>query len=268
MTWAQSATTEEGISLLGSSVSSLRVEPGGQLAVDVYLRAERVPDADYTLYVHLVDESGEARAQQDLPPLDRAYLMTDWAPGETVRQRLVLSVGADADPGEMVLRVGLYGDGQKRLKWYDGQGTPLDREISLTPRPVVRWPAQTAAPSMQRAVDAEFGEVAALRGYDLRADGRKLLLTLYWQCLGETATSYTVFVHALDDEGQVVAQRDQRPAAGARPTTGWVAGEYVMDEYVIELPEGVSAGALRVAVGLYDLENGAAAGDGGRSGAA
>ena len=242
---------------MGSSVSDLKVEPGGQLIVDVYLQAERVPDVDYTLYVHLVDEAGEAQGQQDLPPLDRAFLMTAWTQGAIVRQRLVLDVRADADPGEMALRVGLYGDEQKRLQWYDGQGTALDREIRLTPRPVVRWPAQTAAPPMQHPVDAEFGAVAALRGYDLSVNGRTLTLALYWQCLGETVTSYTVFAHVLDAQGQVVAQRDQRPGGGTRPTTGWVAGEYLTDEYVIELPEGASAAGLRVAVGMYDLGSGA-----------
>jgi hypothetical protein len=52
MSCPQPATTAVGIALVGSRVADLRAEPGGMLTVDVYLTAERTPQADYTLFVH------------------------------------------------------------------------------------------------------------------------------------------------------------------------------------------------------------------------
>jgi len=40
---------------------------------------------------------------------------------------------------------------------------------------------------------------------------------------------YVVFLHLLDEKGQIVAQRDIAPAGGTRPTSGWIAGEVVVD---------------------------------------
>jgi hypothetical protein len=152
--------------------------------------------------------------------------------------------------------------GQARLDWADGQGTALGNQVALTPRPVVRWTAEMAAPAMAQSSDAQFGDLAALRGYDVAVNEGHLGVTLYWQSLGETSTSYTVFLHVLDADGQLVAQQDARPGGGSRPTTGWIAGEYLADPYDIVLPEGVDAKGLRLAVGMYDLASGCAiAGD-------
>ncbi len=258
---AQPAATEEGIALVGSAVPQLKVEPGGALTVDVYLYVEQTPVADYTLFVHLLDGAGQLLGQQDLRPLAGLYDPTKWVAGETLRQQVTIDVPEGATPGEAMLMMGLYGEGQSRLDWVDGQGAELGNQIQLTPRPVVRWRAETAAPAMAQAQEAELGAVAALRGHDSAwvsgDNGRELRLTLYWQCLGETATDYTVFVHLTDSQGNLVAQLDQRPGGGSRPTTGWIAGEYIRDEYVLAVPAEAGEGPFTVGVGMYELSTGA-----------
>ncbi len=119
--------------------------------MDVYLTAERTPQADYTLFVHLVDDAGNAWGQQDLPPLDGVLLTSAWQPGEIVRQRAVIDVAPDAPAGEMTLWVGLNGTGKRRLDWADGQGTALGNQVALTPRPVVRWTRKWLRPLWRRA---------------------------------------------------------------------------------------------------------------------
>jgi hypothetical protein len=174
---------------------------------------------DYTLFVHLLDASGQQLGQQDLPPLDGNYGTSEWPAGQVVRQRLTIAVAGDATPGPATLAMGLYGQGQSRLDWTDGQGNDLGNQLTLVLRPVVRWPAEANAPAMGQAQSAELGDVAALRGWDSEIvagdEGRTLRLTLYWQCLGETASDYTVFVHLTDAAGQMVAQQDQYPGAAA-----------------------------------------------------
>jgi hypothetical protein len=63
----------------------------------------------------------------------------------------------------------------------------------------------------------------------------------------------TAFVHLLNADGEIVAQRDHIPADGTRPTTGWLPGEIVADSYRLPLPPG---GPYTLAVGLYDAASG------------
>jgi hypothetical protein len=63
---------------------------------------------------------------------------------------------------------------------------------------------------------------------------------------------YTVFVHLLGPEGQVVSGHDGQPAGGDRLTTGWVPGEYVTDLHELAIPADLLPGEYVVEVGLYD----------------
>jgi hypothetical protein len=96
----------------------------------------------------------------------------------------------------------------------------------------------------------------ALLGADLPSGplspGGTLHLTLYWQATDEMDVSYTVFVHLLEPGGQVLAQDNREPAGGRRPTSGWVAGEYVADPHDIPLPPELPPGDYVVEVGMYD----------------
>ena len=98
--------------------------------------------------------------------------------------------------------------------------------------------------------------MAALLGFDLArtavTPGGPLGLTLYWQPRIETATGYKVFVHVVDASGTIVAQADAVPGRGARPTTGWLPGEGIVDRYTIALPGSLPAGQYQVVTGLYD----------------
>ena len=85
-------------------------------------------------------------------------------------------------------------------------------------------------------------------------------MALYWENLANIAQDYTVFVHVVDDAGNVLGQGDGPPLSGAYPTSYWGAGDLLQDEHLItlekdlDLPEdGLTA---RVFVGFYDLESG------------
>jgi hypothetical protein len=84
-----------------------------------------------------------------------------------------------------------------------------------------------------------------------------LEVTLVWQA-GETTptTSYTVFVQLLDATGRVIAQSDRVPAEGMRPTTGWRAGEYIVDRHTLMLNADAAPGVATLIAGLYDAATG------------
>ena len=76
-------------------------------------------------------------------------------------------------------------------------------------------------------------------------------LTLLWRAEAEMPTSYRVFIHLVDANGQILAQTDGEPANWSRPTTGWVPGEYILDDHTLTLPPDLPAGAS-LRVGLYN----------------
>ena len=77
-------------------------------------------------------------------------------------------------------------------------------------------------------------------------------VTLYWQALDTPPLSYKVFTHLVNASGQVVAQRDDFPVRGTRPTTTWVPDETVVDTYDIPLPPDLATGQYTLVVGFYD----------------
>ncbi len=74
-------------------------------------------------------------------------------------------------------------------------------------------------------------------------------LTLYWQTSTPLDTSYTVFVHSLNADGELIGQADGPPVANHYPTSAWGPGEVVQDSRSV--PTGD-----RYLVGLYDPATG------------
>src|SRR6185437_8943177 len=116
------------------------------------------------------------------------------------------------------------------------------------------------APTPARPLDASFSGVGTLIGFDLPerryAPGETLPITLYWKSQGSASATYTVFVHLLDPQNHVVGQRDEPPVHWTRPTTGWVANEYVTDVHDVLIDAKVPPGSYQIEVGLYDPRTG------------
>jgi hypothetical protein len=115
-------------------------------------------------------------------------------------------------------------------------------------------------PPIEHPVDFRWGEVVRLLGYDLEPteveSGGLVHLTLYWQALSTMEISYSVFIHLLDEEGDLRGQRDSVPGGGSLPTTGWMSGEVVTDRYDISIASDAPPGRYRLLVGMYEATSG------------
>jgi uncharacterized membrane protein len=120
-----------------------------------------------------------------------------------------------------------------------------------------------------KPINAHFDGKVELAGYRLTTDvaspqsgilstapNTALRLTLYWRVLAPMETSYTVFTHLLDANGQLWAQKDNPPVRGSYLTTEWRVGEMVVDKYDIVIPPDAPAGQYELEVGLYDATTG------------
>ncbi|GIK43181.1 MAG: hypothetical protein BroJett011_70140 [Chloroflexota bacterium] len=78
-----------------------------QLAIKLYWRADTVPAADYTTFLHLRDAANETVAQKDSPPAAGHYPTGLWEAGEIIVDEITLPL-AGLPPGEYTPVVGLY----------------------------------------------------------------------------------------------------------------------------------------------------------------
>jgi hypothetical protein len=96
---------EQGITLAGVTVED---EDSQAVAVTFFWQPEAVPPADYTVFLHLRDESGATVAQLDRQPLNGLYPTSQWQPGEVIPDRFRLPISANLPAGRYQLVAGLY----------------------------------------------------------------------------------------------------------------------------------------------------------------
>ncbi len=122
----------------------------------------------------------------------------------------------------------------------------------------VEGQAATVDPSF-----AQFERGIALLRYEITTShpvtattSRNVGLFLSWQAERPVSLSYKVFVHVVDDGGQVVAQDDSLPVLWLYPTSDWKVGETVVDFHQIRVANVDPNKKYTAIVGLYDEATG------------
>jgi hypothetical protein len=90
-------------------------------------------DADYTMFLHLLDEQGRIAQQWDAPPAGGWYPTSYWQGGEVVLDERMLDLSPMLAPGQYQLIAGLYRSGGIRLPLGDGSDFVELATIELKP---------------------------------------------------------------------------------------------------------------------------------------
>ena len=252
---------DDKIALLGYDLSTDRIQPGQEVWLALYWQALAPLREEYTVFVHLLDRENSPGGQDDAPPMKGLYPTIYWREEEIVPDEHRLLIPADVSAGRYLLEVGIHssqtGD---RLPLLDSAGNPGATRVVLDYVKIGR----EESPSPQRIVEADFGGLVRLLGYDLEPTsletssepGESLDLTIYWQVLAPLKENYTVFVHLLDQEGRIWGQQDSQPLAGFYPTSFWHEGEIVRDGYQLRIDSQALGGEYETVVGIYLLATG------------
>lgn len=127
-------------------------------------------------------------------------------------------------------------------------------------------------PNFNGPLGEQIGEVAVLAGYDLGTaegePGTAIFLTLHFRTLATADREYSIFIHIWDPKEQrLIAEWSGQPMDSAYfvwyqvpgehfdvpyPTTLWQAGEYVIDDRRLIVPDGARPGDYELRVGLFD----------------
>jgi len=142
-------------------------------------------------------------------------------------------------------------------RWLDAHAFKAADEWVGDVRFVIYAVPEEPAREMATAPNLAFDPHITLLGYTTNvADiqpGDILQVTLFWQAAVPLTDRYKVFLHLLDEQGNIVAQRDSEPGGGLALTTVWVPGEAVVDNHGILLPLGMADGRYSLRLGLYEL---------------
>ena len=269
------ANFADQVMLLGYDLPARRLKRGEDLPLTIYWQSLAEMNEDYIQFNHLLDSQLVKQVDQERLPV-KPYTTSCWKTGEVIVDHYTLAINDTTPAGVYQLLLGLY---PARLGYTAPlhlvqEGKPTDWNVpgggttSVTIGPLkVAGPPPGAVVSEARPahpLDITLGGVISLRGYDLVPGDEELLVRLYWESLGPTETDYTVFVHLRNQTpfgdvpaGELMAQLDRPPLAGAYPTSLWAPGEIIRDEIILPLPADLPAAKYTILVGLYDFASGA-----------
>ena len=236
----------DGLVLVGWGLDKDQAQPGDRLRLELGWEVVAQPQDNDGLRLLLTDAAGQTHDAGTFPPTNAWHPTSIWQAGQAWRGQIGFRLPTQAQPGEAQLAVQLVSAG----------GASLGSAAILTAIRVLPTDRVFAAPQPQVLRQANLEDQVALLGADLPthslSPGSVLHLTFYWQALNEMDVSYTVFVHLLGSDGQVLTQGNGEPVAGGRPTTSWVAGEYITDPHEMLLPLDLPPGGYVIEVGMYD----------------
>lgn len=158
---------------------------------------------------------------------------------------LILWGEAERDPNRLVER------------WLDANAFKARDEWVGDVRFVTYAVAGQTGSQMANEVNLRFGSGINLLGYTIDSrparPGDIVPITLFWQTDRSLDKRYKIFLHLVNDRGNIVAQRDSEPGGGLALTTIWEPGEIQIDNHGLFLPFGLEPGRYTLLIGLYDL---------------
>ncbi len=232
-----------------SNLPEIQTQAGSSLPVVLYWRALAPLTANYSVFVHLDAPDGTTYASAD--ELNPADIPTSrWPPSLYVRNPLTLALPPDLPPIRYTLVAGLYdpeSGARLPVTGCDGCPAPVGRDALPLAYVWVSSPAGVDERDIPNRVNLGLGDRITLLGYEL-IEGDPARLTLYWRAEAPVEDDYTVFIHALDADGEIITQFDAPPLDGLYPTYTWLPGQIIADSRSLALPGTARA----LSVGLYE----------------
>jgi len=103
------AAFASGLHLTGATLPAT-AQPGAELPVTLFWRADAPPLADYSVFVQMLDATGANVAQWDGAPYDAVSMLpaSNWPAGWQGTHELTLALPATLPPGEYTIIAGMY----------------------------------------------------------------------------------------------------------------------------------------------------------------
>ena len=237
-----------GVRLLGYRTE----QQGDLLYLYPYWLVKQTPADSWRMRWELRDSTGRTKTEFTPQGWFNTSPANNWAPGTIVddAQRFTLPSGLSA--GEYQLAAAL------------APGAPAT-EVGDVVLDQPTAPSQAA----QHEVDAHFGDIFRLEGYDLSGAqtgksgsagralahaGDTLYYTLHWLAEETPSENVHTFVHLVDSLGRPLAQEDHLPGPNFHPPRLWDPYSLQPDVFRLIIPADAPGGLYWPSVGMYDRD--------------
>lgn len=251
---------------IGSMAAVLSVIVLASAALPLYAAQRYQADTMRQAVEVIKDQSTPDRANIIFDRVDTYERLAPFMPGWSSLAALQLGGKADAWSAQKIQAFST----EKPEAWYvldfgaeqkADQRQAIDRALSETLCKVSREFAGSAQVSrfVTTLPDRDLHDTAQFENglqldnvrVNLTTWGEPLCFELQWHTTRSLPTNYTVFIHVLDPNGQIVAQSDLQPGGGYAPTSSWPIGQPITDRHGLILPPAFSPGEYHIVVGLY-----------------
>ncbi|MCR4405897.1 MAG: glycosyltransferase family 39 protein [Anaerolineae bacterium] len=232
---------ENGLALVGYEQAITRFQSGDVVHLFLYWQGTAAAHAE----VGLVDVTGQAHeiVRVEVNP-------ARWGGEDIGRTQVDLVITQRVPSGEYAFALRAEGEQEWGVR-FGKAAVRRTRKPGLSPAEV----------TISHPLNLVLGGRIRLLGYDLEATiyhpGDTVNLTLYWLADEPVGQRYKVFTHLLGETYNPASgnflwgQWDSEPVGGKRPTTLWLPGEVIVDEYAIPLSAQAPPGRYQVEVGMY-----------------
>jgi hypothetical protein len=241
------------------ALSGQEVTSGDVLQLQLVWEALRQPDADYTVFVQMLDQRNQVVAQRDAPPVSGDQPTSGWQPGEQVVDNHGLLVLPGTAPGDYRLITGMY-DPQTGQRLSSSFADTIDLGTIRVNRPAN--PPLPEALGMQHADSFKFDEIT-LVGHDRYQRGFRhnpdeplhandlLHLTWYWRADVKPTAAWRFTARLVAGDGTEVAAVPGPLVSDLYPTLNWTEGEVVRGEHDMQLPDYLQPGRYQLQLFLH-----------------
>ena len=241
--------------LLGYNLPNDTPRPGHTTFIDFYWQVLETPDDNWTQVTRWIDRDNQVWVEQTDPVSLAQMDMRQWQAGDLIQGHVFFPLSGKMPSGEYRIEVSLLSPAGEMIPATEiWRAEPTDR-VTAGPAYLDSWPMTSEPPSMPNRPDAVFGNAIRLWGYGIEGEvrpGSELAVTLVWHSELALEGDYRVFLHLMDESGELLGQVDGVPVDWTRPTSSWRLGEFIVDRYVLPIDSEAPAGVAYLWTGMYD----------------
>ena len=260
--WVEPTVFSDGITVQGLEFTTAQIVPGQLWAAWLNVETDQTPSTDYQFTIYLQDmQSYEWIATQTITPFEGRYRTSRWQAGDQLSLPFQLLLPAELENGSYRVGVTVYAPDVGNLGLRESAAQPaVDRYlgwvyterapiIDIDPPVVFDW--QTIAVNWANGITLKevFIPVAA-------QPSETIPLYFKWEASEQIERHLKLFIHLLDQNGEIVAQSDVYPLDGRWSTAVWSSrsADGIVDQRTLHLPANLLVGQYRLRIGFYDDE--------------
>ena len=218
------------------------------VAFTLYWQCLKPMTTDYSVFAIVYGRQLQELGKRDAYPYHGLFATSQCQPGQILADPYRIPIKTSGASKQTVLRaqIGLR-DGQTRVELAPTVGGKSLSAVMLDVGKLV----DTLPREHYATVDYRLGDDIHLLDARITREGDTPHLATTWTTTATPPEAYTIFVHVLDANGNLIGQADGPPSGGDYPTDWWSPGETIVEMRPLPLPPE----ADRVTIGLYRLSD-------------